>query len=347
MPRRAVVLLVSGLLCLALAAACLFIPVPYAAIAPGPTFNALGDAGGKPIVAISGHETAATTGQLRLVTVEAYGKPQRLMVGDIIRGWLDPSIAVVPINDVFPETQTTQEQDAESAAQMQDSQLEAKVAALTALHVPMAITVKSTQSTLPAAKVLEAGDEIVSVDGTPIDTITGLTTAIGAHKPGDTVSVTYRRGGTVHTASIGTGTSDDASKRPVIGITPDVKLPFTLDIQLPNVGGPSAGLMFSLAIYDKLSDGQLAGSRTIAGTGTIDADGAVGPIGGIQQKVYAARRDGATVFLVPHVNCPDITTVPAGLALIDITTFADALADLATLRSGGTPAGCAAAPAGN
>jgi len=343
MPRRAVVLLVSGLLCVVLAAACLFIPVPYAALAPGPTFNALGDAGGKPIVAISGHETAATDGQLRLVTIQAYGKPQRLMVGDIIRGWLDKSVAVVPMNEVFPETQTTEEQDAESARQMQQSQLEAKVAALSALHVPMQIIVKDTQSSLPASKVLKAGDEIVSVDGTPIDTISALTTAIAAHKPGDSVSITYRRDGALHTESVGTAAADDTTKRPVIGITPDVKLPFTVDIQLPNVGGPSAGLMFSLAIYDKLSDGHLAGGKTIAGTGTIDADGVVGPIGGIQQKVYAARRDGATVFLVPHANCPEIRTVPAGLELVDVTTFADALADLGTLRSGGTPAGCAAA----
>jgi PDZ domain-containing protein len=229
MPRRAVVLLVSGLLCVVLAAACLFIPVPYAAIAPGPTFNALGDAGGKPIVGITGHATAATDGQLRLVTIQAYGKPQRLMVGDILRGWLDSSIAVVPIDDVFPETQTTQQQDEQGAQQMLDSQLEAKVAALSALHIPMTVVVKDTQSASPAAKVLKAGDEIVSVDGTPIDTITALTKAIGA-----------------------------------------------------------------------------------------------------------------TVFLVPHSNCPDIKTVPAGLELVDVANFANALADLATLRSGGTPPGCAA-----
>ncbi|MDQ1703296.1 MAG: Lon-like protease [Frankiaceae bacterium] len=342
MPRRAVVLLVSGLLCVVLAAACLFIPVPYAAIAPGPTFNALGDAGGKPIVGITGHATAATDGQLRLVTIQAYGKPQRLMVGDILRGWLDSSIAVVPLDDVFPETQTTQQQDEQGAQQMLDSQLEAKVAALSALHIPMTVVVKDTQSASPAAKVLKAGDEIVSVDGTPIDTITALTKAIGAHKPGENVSVTYRRDGVLHTDLVGTVAAGDGTKRPIIGVTPDVKLPFTVDIQLPNVGGPSAGLMFSLAIYDKLSDGHLAGGRTIAGTGTIDADGVVGPIGGIQQKVYAARRDGATVFLVPHSNCPDIKTVPAGLELVDVANFANALADLATLRSGGTPPGCAA-----
>ncbi|MCU1677393.1 MAG: hypothetical protein JWM93_2151, partial [Frankiales bacterium] len=304
MPRRAVVLLVTSVLSFVLAAACLLIPVPYAAIAPGPTFNALGDKDGKPIVHIEGHDVAATDGQLRLVTVQVYGKPQRLVLGDIVRDWLDPETAVVPIDNVYPDTQTTKEQDAENARLMLQSQLEAKVAALTALHIPMTVVVKAADKGLPANGLLQADDEIVSVDGKPINTITDLTQAIQAHKVGETVSVTYRRGTAVNTVSVKTAEAPDSSKRPIIGITPDVKLPFTLDIQLPNVGGPSAGLMFSLAIYDKLSDGHLAGNKTIAGTGTIDAEGAVGAIGGIQQKVYGARRDGATVFLVPHVNCP-------------------------------------------
>jgi PDZ domain-containing protein len=342
MPRRAVVLLVSGVLTFVLAAACLFIPVPYAAIAPGPTFNALGDAGGKPIVGIQGHVQATTTGQLRLVTIQAFGKPQRLVIGDIVRDWLDPSIAVVPIDDLFPETQTTQEQVAEGARQMQQSQLEAKVAALSALHIPMTVVVGSTQKGFAADGVLKAGDEIVSVDGTSIDSLGALTKAIGLHAVGDEASIVYRRAGKEATVTLRTSAAPGDAKRPLIGISPDIKLPFTVDIQLPNVGGPSAGLMFSLAIYDKLSDGRVAGDKTIAGTGTIDADGVVGPIGGIQQKVYAARRDGATYFLVPHQNCPDIHTVPAGLQLVDVTTFDDALADLATIRSGGVPAGCAA-----
>ena len=341
MPRRAVVLLVSGVLTFVLAAACLFIPVPYAAIAPGPTFNALGnDPAGKPIVSIEGHQTFTTTGQLRLVTIQAYGKPDRLVIGDIVRDWLDPSVAVVPINDVFPDTKSTQEQDAEGARQMKQSQLEAKTAALSALHIAVIVTVAGTQKGFAADGVLKLGDEIVSVDGAPIPSVAALTTAIGKHKPGEDASITYRRGGQETTVALRTSASTDDPKRPLIGITPDVKLPFTVEIQLPNVGGPSAGLMFSLAIYDKLSDGKVAGDRTIAGTGTIDANGTVGPIGGIQQKVYAARHDGATVFLVPHQNCGDIHNVPAGLELVDVTSFDDALADLATLRSGGRPAGC-------
>ena len=342
MPRRAVVLLVSGVLTLVLAAACLFLPVPYAAIAPGPTFNALGDAGGKPIVNIQGHAQASTTGQLRLVTIQALGKPQRLVIGDIVRDWLDPSIAVVPIDELFPETQTSEEQLAEGARQMQQSQLEAKVAALSALHIPMTVVVGSTQKGFGADGVLKAGDENVSVDGTRTDSLEALTKAIGLHAVGEEVSVVYHRDGKDTTVTLRTSAAPDDAKRSRIGISPDIKLPFTVDIQLPNVGGPSAGLMFSLAIYDKLSDGHVAGDKTIAGTGTIDAAGVVGPIGGIQQKVYAARRDGATFFLVPHQTCPDIHTVPAGLQLIDVTTFDSALADLATLRAGGLPAGCAA-----
>jgi PDZ domain-containing protein len=342
MPRRAVVLVVTTALAVVMAAATLFIPVPYAAIAPGPTFNALGEQDNKPIVSISGHATATTDGQLRLVTVQVYGKPQRLLLGDVVRGWFDKTVAVVPINSIYPDSKTTQQQDAENATAMVDSQLEAKAAAMSALHIPLTVTVQDANKQFPAAAVLKIGDEIVSVDGTSISTIAALTQLMATHKPGDTVTVTYRRSGTEHTVPIQTVASPDDPKKAIIGITLGITLPFTVDIQLANVGGPSAGLMFSLAIYDKLSDGHLAGGRSIAGTGTIDAEGVVGPIGGIQQKVYAARRDGASVFLVPHANCADIHDVPKGLELVDVTSLADAVTDLGTLRSGGTPAGCAA-----
>ena len=107
---------------------------------------------------------------------------------------------------------------------------------------------------------------------------------------------------------------------------------------LERIGGPSAGLMFTLGIIDKLTDGDLTDGRFIAGTGTIDGDGKVGPIGGVLLKLITARDAGATVFLVPADNCAEaITQVPDGLQLVKVATVTDAMTALQTLKDGGTP----------
>ena len=112
-----------------------------------------------------------------------------------------------------------------------------------------------------------------------------------------------------------------------------------VDLELADVGGPSAGLLFSLGIVDKLdgdgSGGDLTGGRTDAGTGTIDADGKVGAVGGVALKTQAARRDGATVFLVPKAECSDARTeLPEGLRLIPVTTLKGAVSALVALEKG-------------
>ncbi|MFC9845501.1 S16 family serine protease [Streptomyces sp. NPDC060223] len=120
-----------------------------------------------------------------------------------------------------------------------------------------------------------------------------------------------------------------------LGEKDDVKV----TLRLADVGGPSAGLLFSLGIVDKLdgdgSGGDLTGGRTIAGTGTIDADGTVGAVGGVALKTQAARRDGATVFLVPKAECSDAQTeLPKGLRLIPVTTLKGAVDSLVALEKG-------------
>jgi PDZ domain-containing protein len=134
-----------------------------------------------------------------------------------------------------------------------------------------------------------------------------------------------------------TGKADDG--RTVLGIVlgVDYKLPFTVKIDVGNVGGPSAGLMFSLGIYDKLTDGALTGGSVIAGTGTIDDKGSVGPIGGIAQKMVGAREGGATFFLAPADNCAEAAgREPSGLQVIKVSSFDDALAAVTAIGKGNT-----------
>jgi PDZ domain-containing protein len=125
--------------------------------------------------------------------------------------------------------------------------------------------------------------------------------------------------------------------QPVVGVLMQgsYKFPFDVDINVGDVGGPSAGLMFSLGILDKLTPGEITGGKRIAGTGTIDSAGQVGPIGGIAQKMVGARDSGATVFLTPADNCAEaVKAVPEGLRLVKADTLHDAVLALDALRTG-------------
>ena len=120
-----------------------------------------------------------------------------------------------------------------------------------------------------------------------------------------------------------------------VDVFENYRFPFPVKINVGAIGGPSAGLMFALGIVDKLTPGGMTGGRFIAGTGEIAANGTVGPIGGIQQKMAGARAAGATVFLTPAANCPDTAgAVPQGLRLIKVYTLASAVRDLRALGAG-------------
>lgn len=127
--------------------------------------------------------------------------------------------------------------------------------------------------------------------------------------------------------------------RAIVGIQAgtDHTFPFEIDIKLADVGGPSAGLMFSLGIVDKLTPGQLTGGKFIAGTGTIDDQGKVGPIGGINMKLVGARNAGARYFLTPGDNCKAAASdTPGGLTLVKVKTIDDAKKSLEKIRTGDT-----------
>ena len=117
--------------------------------------------------------------------------------------------------------------------------------------------------------------------------------------------------------------------------------PFTIDFNLANVGGPSAGLVFSLAVIDKLTTGDLSGDKFVAGTGTIDAEGKVGPIGGISHKIVAAHDAGASVFLVPAANCDEAKSAgESGIDLVKVENLGGAVDALKSLSAGGEAPRC-------
>jgi PDZ domain-containing protein len=346
--RNSVRLLAAGLL-VGLLAVVSFAPVPYVTMSPGPTFDTLGEVGGEPLISIEGTETFPTDGQLALTTVSERGEPRsRVHLGQALWGWVNPDVAVVPERLVNPDDLTEEEVREQSTQAMELSQENAIAAALNQLDLPRRdeIVVREVSSDTPADGVLEPGDVIVAINGTPITDVEQVPQMVSAHDPGAQLVVTVERDGDEQDVTITTAARPDDPTAAYVGISAGVvtePVGFTIDVQIDNVGGPSAGLMFSLGIVDKLTEVQETGGQHVAGTGTIDNLGNVGPIGGIRQKLIGARDDGATIFLAPQSNCDEVVgNVPDGLRVIAVSTLTDALSGLEAAREGGDPPTCTA-----
>src|ERR1700722_10965111 len=343
MSRRALTLLVAGIAVVAAVVVSAVLPVPYVILSPGPTLNTLASQGGKPLIQITGHPVNQTTGHLNMVTVDFQGGPgDEINIFTALRGWISSHDAVVPQEEVFGTGESAQQVQNQDVEEMADSQEVATAAALTWLHIPCkTITVVAqTEPGMPAASVLKGGDVISAVDGAPITDPTTLSTQIDAHPAGTPLQLTVLRGGKARQVTI---TPVNHGGHPAIGIYAEeqYKFPFNVQISVGNIGGPSAGMMFALGIIDKVGSVDLTDGKFIAGTGEISQNGAVSPIGGIQQKMVGARNEGATVFLVPAGNCSDaVGADPPGLRLVKVSTLAGAVSALETLKTGGSVPSC-------
>ena len=343
MSRRALTLLLAGVLAVGLTLTAAVARVPYVALGPGPTYDTLGKVdSGDPVLLIEGRRTYPTDGHLDLTTV---GVQPRLTLAQALRGWFSRDLAVVPREVVFPAGRTDEEVDAENAAAMEASQSDAIGAAAQELGLRPVVSVQELTEGSAARGRLEPGDVLTAVDGDAIADAAELRERISSRKPGEAVRVTITRDGRTSTVEIVTAASTDDSARAVIGVLTKERYPLDVTIQLEDVGGPSAGLMFALGILDKLGPESLTAGKHIAGTGEIKPDGTVGPIGGIAQKLIAAKRKGAVAFLVPEDNCAEAAASdpPDGLTLVRVGTLDEALDGLAALRAGKRPAECAAA----
>jgi len=324
-----------------------FVSVPYVILSPGPTLNTLGalgtHSGAKPLIEISGRHTYPTRGKLNLVTVSYQGGPQdSFNIFTALQAWLSPHEAVVPEQELFPAGQTQQQVTRQDTQQMASSQQTAQAAALCQLAIKFTTVDKivAVETGMPATGVLRAGDIITAVDGKPVTCRANAGDMIRARLPGDPVRLTVSRGGATKTLVLKTA---NAAGSPVVGVNvvESYRFPFQVKINVGNIGGPSAGLMFALGIIDKLTPGDLTDGKFVAGTGEISADGTVSPIGGIQQKMQGARDAGATVFLTPAANCPDTAgAIPPGLRLIKVSTLAGAVHNLKVLSAGGSVSSC-------
>jgi Lon-like protease len=340
MQRRGLTVLVGTALVLVLVWGIWAAPVPYVSLGPGPTVDTLGQSNGKPVIEVAGASTTDSEGQLRLVTVSV---ASNLGLLDAIRGWFSDAEAVVPRELVYPPDQTQEEVDKQHAREFEASQSSAETVALRELGYPVQVTVTGVGDGAPAQGKLAVGDEITSVAGQPVTSGLKLQELVRAEPPGTALAIGYRRDGRAGTTRITTVRGEDGRPRIGIGVENKQPHPFTLKIDLEKIGGPSAGLMFALGIIDKLDPVDLTGGAVVAGTGTIDDEGRVGPIGGVPQKLVAAKGAGATIFLTPGDNCGEaVANAVPGLTLAKVTNLDDALAALSAARDGRKPAPCTA-----
>ncbi len=336
MTSRATTLTVAAILMVALVCVAVLVPVPYVTMKPGRTVDTLGrGVKDKPVIEFGPDvKTYATNGQLRMTTVSVTSPDSHVGLGQAIEAWFDPDTAIMPRDLIYPPEQSVEEAEQETHIEMTGSQASAQAAGLTeaGYQVGELVEVRSVTPDGPSDGKLETGDRLTRVDGTPVHSSNAAVSAIREHRPGDTVALTVERDGTVHTYDITTEPSPDDPSVPMVGveISTTQDFPFTIKFNVdPSIGGPSAGTMFALAIYDKLTPGSLTDGQVIAGTGEIDAKGNVGSIGGIQQKILGAEDAGADLFLVPEANCAEALDGDTGdIRLVEMATLHQAVTSL-------------------
>lgn len=330
----------AGVFLVALAAAAfaaLTVEIGYFEFRPGSARPVAG------LVAVEGAETYPPASDIAFTTVSL----RQSTVASYVWSWFDDDVEVVERRQILGDRSPTENRQF-NLQLMDTSKQDAIRVALLALgyEVPVSITGVVIVEVLPGSAadgVLELGQTIVSIDGRTLDSHDDVTEIMADKGPGDvvTLGVEPPDRSTVRTVSVTLGAAEDDPGRGLIGVSlqprdPDYQYPFPVDIQSGDVGGPSAGLAFSLALIDVLTPGELTGGSRVAVTGTIDATGAVGPVGGAVQKTAVVRDAGYDVFLVPSSEY-DAVAERAGddLKVIPVDTLGEALDALASLGGSG------------
>lgn len=298
-----------------------FYRLPVVALTPGPAEDVLAR------IKVQGNtQVYESKGKLYLTSV---GIDDDVRFYEALLDLANRDVELRPRSELFPDSDSGDEIDRENVQLMDQSKTVAQVVALRELGYPVkpsGVVVGDVVRGTPADGRLEAGDRILQVDGHAVASIDQVRAAITSHRSGEKVAFLVSRDDTRTSVAVRVAAADG---QPRVGVELRERfedLPVKVTIETENIGGPSAGLMFALSIIDRLTSEDLTGGRRIAGTGEISVDGEVLPIGGVAEKLVAARRQGATIFLIPADNCPDVHgRVPAGLRLVRVATLDDAL----------------------
>ncbi len=297
--------------------------LPYYSVGPGPAHDV------EPLIQVSGEVRYPSQGRFILTSVVF----QQLTGFGLFASWIDPDRAVVPRSQVYPAGESVQAERERAISQMDQSKLDATYVVLDRLTDYPAehgdgVLVESVVSGCAADGELYPGDLIRTIDGQGVNTVRQASRAIHAAPSGSTLTFDVTVDGAPQSVELERRPCG-GEKEPLVGVSLINSFPMEVLMSSGDIGGPSAGLMWALGLYDLLTPGDLTRGRTIAGTGEIDAEGRIYPIGGIEEKLAAAAAAGATVFLVPQGNYPAARAADDhGMRLVPVRTFDDALAYL-------------------
>jgi PDZ domain-containing protein len=310
--------------------------LPYYALAPGsarevgPLIKAKGDLA----------KVYPADGEVLLTTISL----QQVHPVEALVGWLRSDVDVLPERAILPPDTSDKEYRQFNYQVMDESKQNAIVVALRRLGYEVkekgqGALVEKVLPQFAAQGRLQPGDVITSIDAKPVMLVTDATAIISAHRPGDvlTIDVVQADGTEPRQLQVATAADPEQNNKTVLGVflrnfKRDFDYPFQVDIESGSIGGPSAGLAFTLGVLDSLTPGELTGGRKVAVTGTIEIDGRVGDVGGVAQKTTAVKKAGADVFLVPAGEY-EIAKARAGddLTVIKVSTLQEALDALGSL----------------
>jgi PDZ domain-containing protein len=312
----------------AIAFAVAFVRLPYYAVGPGPAREV------GPMIDVGDQPRYDSAGKLIMTTVSWYP----LTALEALKAWLDPALTIVGEDVLYPPGEDRSTERLRAISQMDQSKIEATSVVLRELtdypaeHAEGSL-IEATAEGCPAFNRLFSGDVIVAIDGVDVSSTRQARRTIDVIPVAEPITFTVEAAGETHDVDLTRRPCLKDDPEPLVGISMVDPFPFPVEISSGDIGGPSAGLMFALGLYDTLTPGDLTGGRTIAGTGEIFPDGTVGPIGGIADKVIAADRVGASVFLVPRQNMAELRGVDIGdMDLVPVDSFEAALGALRGLE---------------
>lgn len=326
--------LVSAIAFVVLAMTMALSPVPFVVYSPGKAYDVLGtDKDGKPLMSVEGIQVFEDPGKLHMTTVSITRSDSVTSLPEAVMAYWLPNRDVLPRDSVYEKGKSADQQRTEERQMMDTSQSDAVAAALREAKQPVEElpVITSVMVTGPANGQLQPGDLILKVDDQRVKTSEDVRRTIQTRMAGDPVRFTVVRERVEKQVSLTTVPASDDVKRPAAGVTVGTGYRYSPKVSFgvsQSIGGPSAGLIFALALYDRITPEQLLAGRSVAGTGTITPNGEVGRIGGIQEKIAGAEEAGAKVFLVPGGNCKDLAGVHTKMDLIKVDTLGDAVTGL-------------------
>lgn len=338
---------VLALGCGALLAWQAFMPTAYLYQGPGPAVDVAGEHNGEKVIELTNTdaETYPSDTVLMMTTVSTFGNADTSVMGAAaLQALLDDHRDLIPVRSLYSADVRAADVRQASLAMMEGSQNDAVVAGygLAGIDVPVTVTIAGFTEGTHASGLLREGDEITKLsygeDSMVPLTVQDMRDFLEKIDPGQKVTVSYVRDGEENSVEIETMPRPaDQGQGSLLGISLYTSLADDVPnakILVGNIGGPSAGQMFALEIYDQLTPGSLAGDAVIAGTGTIDAYGNVGPIGGIKFKMVGSHDTGADYFLAPASNCDEVVGFePDGMEVFAVETLEDSLAVIDGINS--------------